>query len=347
MMAVYKHREPDRVPITDWVWESTVARWHQEGMPEDISWERYFGLDDIVQILIDTSPRFPAEVLEVSDSYTIERDAWGVTKKNFRPVSSTFQHLDHVVQDPDTWQIAKERMTPTSDRIDWQTLEQNYASWRQRGAWILVAPWFGYDIVNARMCKTETILTAMAENPEWVIDMCNHGCELTLALLDMLWEQGYTFDELMWFDDMAYRKGLIFSKAMWQRILRPYQKRTVDWAHAHGVKAHLHCCGNVGDLIPELIDLGVDALNPLEVKAGMDPARVKQAYGKDLVLRGGFDIRLWDDPVAVEQNVHDLLPVMMGSGGYIFSSDHSIADNVSLENYRLIVDWVHSVGTYV
>ena len=132
------------------------------------------------------------------------------------------------------------------------------------------APWFGYDIVNARMCNTETILIAMADNPEWVMDMCNHGCDLTMALLGMLWDEGYTFDELMWFDDMAYKKGMLFSKAMWHQILRPYQKRTIDWAHAHGIKAHLHCCGNINALIPELLDLGLDALNPLEVKAGTE-----------------------------------------------------------------------------
>ena len=62
------------------------------------------------------------------------------------------------------------------------------------------------------MCGTENILYAMADDPAWPMDMFNHGCDLTLALLDMIWDEGYTFDELMWFDDMAYRGGMIFSK---------------------------------------------------------------------------------------------------------------------------------------
>ena len=346
MTRVYQHKEPDRVPIAGGPWASTLARWRREGLPNDVNWDRYFDIDRFVAIAIDTSPRFEAKVIEETDTYVIERDSWGMTKRNFKPVSSTFEHLDHMVRDPRTWQEAKQRMTPTRDRIDWQALQENHKVWREQGAWIVVAPWFGYDIVNARMCNTETILTAMADDPAWVMDMCNHGCDLTLALLDMLWDEGYTFDELMWFDDMAYKKGMLFSKAMWHQILRPYQKRTIDWAHAHGIKAHLHCCGNINALIPELLDLGLDALNPMEVKAGMDPAQIKKQYGNDLVLRGGFDIRLWDDVIKIEENIRTLLPVMMDSGGYVFSSDHSIADSVSLDNYGRIVAMAKQVGTY-
>lgn len=153
-----------------------------------------------------------------------------------------------------------------------------------------------------------------------------------------------TFDELMWFDDMAYRNGLLFSKDMWRSIVRSYQKRTIDWAHAHGIRAHLHCCGRITDLIPDLIELGLDALNPMEVKAGMDPIRFKADIGQDLVLRGGFDIQKWSDPRHVEEDIRRILPAMMKSGGYIFSSDHSVADSVGLENYRRIVALVKDLG---
>ena len=346
MTRVYQHREPDRVPITDGPWESTISRWKKEGLPDGVSWDRYFNLDRFGSIAVDTSPRFETMVIEETDTYKIERSRWGITKKNFKPVSSTFQHIDHLVKDPKTWQAAKQRMTPSRDRIDWAYLRKHYPVWRRNGAWISVAPWFGYDIVNARMCNTETILCAMADDPEWVKDMCNHGCDLALALLEMIWEAGYEFDELMWFDDMAYRNGLLFSKDMWRDILMPYQKKTINWAHSHSIKAQLHCCGNINALIPELIELGLDALNPLEVKAGMNPVRVKKTYGKNLVLKGGFDIRNWNHMAKAEEDIRAVLPDMMESGGYVFSSDHSIADSVGLEDYRRIVGLVRDIGSY-
>jgi uroporphyrinogen decarboxylase len=349
MQRVYEHREPDRVPITDYVWKSTLARWRAEGMPDGVEWERYFELDRVITLdnrFLDTSPQFPCQVIEETEDYRIETDTYGVTKKNFKPVSSTPQYLDFTVKNPDAWREAKQRMTPSRDRIDWEILRRNYRSWRNEGAWINVTPWFGYDIVNSRMCGTETVLVAMALDPEWIIDMFNHGCELGLKLLDMIWEEGYPFDELIWCDDMAYKGGMIFSKKMWHEMVKPYQQRTIDWAHAHGIKAHLHCCGNISVLIPELIEIGLDGLDPMEVKAGMDPVAIKRAYGKDLVLKGGSNAANWGDYEAVEAEIKSMLSVMMESGGYVFSSDHSVPDYTSLNTYRRIVEFVKAKGIY-
>ncbi len=350
MTHIYNHQMPDQVPITDWLWESTYWRWLKEGLPTKLEEAvNYLGMDRFVQLnydVIDSSPRFEEYVIEETEDYRIERDRFGITKKNFKPVSATFQHLDHEVKDKDSWLKAKERMTPSRDRINWAYLEQNYPRWRKEGYWIIVAPWFGYDVVNARMCNTETILYAMMDDPDWVADMCNTGCDLSIALLEMMLAEGYDFDEWMWYDDMAYRGGMIFSKKKWREILMPYQKRVIDWTHDHGKKVHLHCCGNINALLPELVELGIDMLNPLEIKAGMDPFAIKRQYGDQLVLRGGFDIQKWHCAEEVEEDIRRKLPVMMEGGGYVFSSDHSVSDLVSLQDYLRIVQLVREVGKY-
>ncbi|NLG49472.1 MAG: hypothetical protein GX552_05100 [Chloroflexi bacterium] len=344
---MYAHREADRVPINDGPWESTILRWRQEGLPAGMDWREYVGADLFVGMGgMDTSPRFPREVIEETDSYIIERDSWGITKKNFKPMRTTPMNIAHAIDGPDSWRRAKERMLPSRDRINWAYLEQNYKRWREQGAWISAGLWFGYDIVNARMVGTETLLLAMADDPEWVMDMLNTLCDLALALVDMVWEAGYHFDELQWPDDMGYRNGLLFSKKMWREMVRPYQQRTIDWAHAHGVKAHLHSCGNIMALVPDLVDLGLDALNPMEIKAGMEPLTIKQQFGDRLLLCGGFDIRNWSDWELAEADLREKLPVLMESGGYIFHSDHSIPDTVSLENYYRIVQLAKEIGRY-
>ncbi|MDI7275516.1 MAG: uroporphyrinogen decarboxylase family protein [Anaerolineae bacterium] len=346
---MFEHREADCVPITDWVWESTYQRWRDEGLPADADLFDYLDLDRIIWLsndVVDTSPRFEKLVIEETDTYRIERNEWGVTLKNFKPVSTTPQDLDFLIKDPDSWREAKERMAPTRDRVNWSLLRQHYRKWREQGAWIALAPWFGFDIVNTRMCGTERTMLALAQEPEWCVDMFNTQLDLAIALMGMMWDEGYTFDELLWFDDMAYRNGMFFSPRMYRELVKPYQQRAVDWAHARGIKAHLHCCGNIAGLIAELIDMGVDALHPLEVKAGMDPVALKSAYGDKLVLHGGFDVRHWSDIEEVEAEIRSVLPAVMESGGYIFSSDHSVPDSVSLENYRRIVQLVREVGRY-
>ena len=346
MKTIYDHREPDRLPIIDGPWGTTVRRWHEEGLPEGVSWIEYFDLDRIGGLSVDTSPRLDHWVIEDTDEYIIERNSWGVTTKNFKHTTSTPQDIDFVIDDPATWAEAKERLTPTDDRIDWKHLKKNYPAMREQNLWISAGAWFGYDIVNARMVGTENVLFGMADDPDWVRDMLDTLCDLALTLFDRVWDAGYTFDEIQWPDDMGYRNGMLFSKEMWADIVRPYQKRTIDWAHARGIKAQIHSCGNIMEIVPELVDLGLDVLNPLEIKAGMDPIGIKQQFGARLSFRGGFDARNWSAWETAEPEIREKLPTLMKGGGYVFASDHSIPDSVSFDTMRRIVELVKDIGTY-
>ena len=104
----------------------------------------------------------------------------------------------------------------------------------------------------------------------------------------------------------------------------------VDWAHNRGIYAHLHSCGNIMGLLPDVIETGVDALNPLEVKAGMDTLKIKKEYGDKLVLHGGINAAQWKNTEAVIDEINEKIPTLKENGGYIFSSDHSIPNDVSL-----------------
>ena len=346
MQRVYDHQEPDRVPIIDSPWGTTLHRWRQEGLPQGVSWVEYFDLDRIGHVSVDTSPRFERRLIEETEEHIIEHNSWGVTTRNFKHSTSTPQDIAFTVHDPDTWAAAKARLTPSDDRIDWDHLARTYPAMREQNLWITAGAWFGYDIVNARMVGTENLLLGMADDPDWVRDMLDTLCDLALTLFDRMWDAGYTFDEIQWPDDMGYRNGLLFSKAMWADMVRPYQQRTIDWAYARGIKAHIHSCGNIMELVPELVDLGLDVLNPLEIKAGMDPVGIKQSHGDRLALRGGFDARNWSAWDTAEAEIQAKLPVLMEGGGYVFASDHSIPDAVSLDTMTRIVRLVKEKGRY-
>jgi uroporphyrinogen decarboxylase len=137
-----------------------------------------------------------------------------------------------------------------------------------------------------------------------------------------------------------------FSLKTYRELLKPVHARAIDWAHSKGMKAHLHSCGDVNPFIPELIEIGLDGLNPLEVKAGMDPVQIKQDRGDDLLLHGGINAVLWDDTEAIEAEMRQVVPALKEDGGYIFSSDHSVPDSVSLENFRHIVGLAKELGAY-
>ena len=343
---MFEHRDADRVPIIDGPWGATIERWRREGMPEDVDFVDFFGLDHVVHIGADNSPRYEAKVVEETDEYVINTTSWGATLKTWKHAASTPEFLDFTIVDPDSWREAKARMTPDRDRVDWDHLKKHYPMWRDRGDWIVAGLWFGFDVTHAWTVGTERLLMAFKTDPEWCTEMFNHYLDVHLALFDMVWDEGYTFDAAMWPDDMGYKHNQFFSVDTYREVLKPVHRRAVDWAHAKGIYAHLHSCGDVRPFIPEYIDIGIDALNPLEVKAGMDPIQLKHTYGDDLVLHGGINAVLWDDVDAITAEMRRVVPVLKQNGGYIFSSDHSVPSSVSLDNFRHIVELAKELGAY-
>jgi uroporphyrinogen decarboxylase len=343
---MYEHRAADRVPVIDSPWAATVERWQHEGMPQDVSFVDFFGLDHVIGIGADNSPRYPVRTIEETEEHVIATSAWGVTMKQWKHAASTPEFLDFTITDRDSWAKAKALMKPDRDRINWKHLEENYRTWRQKGYWLQAHFWFGFDITHAWTVGTERVLYALAEDPEWCVDMFTTELDLHIALFDMIWDAGYTFDAIGWPDDMGYKGHQFFSVPMYRELLKPLHKRAVDWAHAHGIKAHLHSCGDVRPFVPEFLDIGIDALNPLEVKAGMDPIALKKQYGDKLVLHGGINAVLWDQPEAIEAEMRKVLPVVKENGGYIFSSDHSVPSSVGVEDFRRIVALAKKLGAY-
>jgi len=237
-------------------------------------------------------------------------------------------------------------MTPDDDRVPWAYLEENYPMWEAKGYWKRARLWFGFDVTHSYAVGTERFLMSMAENPEWCTDIFNTQLDLSIALLEKVYARGYAFDEVSWDDDMAYKYNQFFSVDMYRRLLKPVHKRAVDWAHSKGAVTHLHSDGDIKPFLPELIEIGIDAINPMEVKAGMDPKYVKDNFGHKLLLRGGFDPQDWNNHEKTEAIIRERLPVLMKNGGYIFASDHSIPDSVGLEDYRFVVNLAKEVGRY-
>lgn len=266
--------------------------------------------------------------------------------KHFKEEDSTPEFLDFTVVDEDNWQKAKARMTLDDDRIPWQMLRDNYDKWRVEGRWIRAMFWFGFDVTHSWMMGTENMLIALMEEPELVEDMFATYLDRSEKLFQRIWDAGYRFDELFWYDDMGYKGTTFFSPNMYRNLLQPYHTRAVKWAHDKGIVAQLHSCGDVHTLLPDIVATDVDALNPLEVKAGMDAIQIKKDWGDKLTLRGGINAVLWNDTDKIIEEINHKVPILKENGGFIFSSDHSIPNSVSLENMKRIVEEVKRVGRY-
>lgn len=343
---MYEHKEADRVAIVDVPWNATIERWQEQGMPVGVDFSEYFDIDRIPKIEVDNSPRFEVKIIEETEDYIVHTTAWGSTFRDWKHKGSTPECIGYKIISPDEWRKAKERMVPTGDRIPWDFIKANYKRWKENGYWIRGRLFFGFDVAQSYTVGTERFLIALIEEPEWCAEMFNHYLDVSLALQDMVWDAGYEFDEISWDDDLAYKLTQFFSVKTYRELLKPVHRRAVEWAHKKGIKAHMHSCGEITPFIPEFIDIGLDGLNPLEVKAGIEPMEIKRRYGKDILLRGGNNAALWDDFEAAEAEIRRILPAMKESGGYIFASDHSIPDSVKLDTYKKIVDLAKEIGKY-
>ena len=346
LTRMYAHKEADRVPITDGPWGSTIERWRKEGMPKDMDFADYFGLDKLRAIHADNSPRYPEQTIEETEEYRVWKTKWGATLKTWKHSGGVPEFLDFTIVSPDTWADAKKRMTPDRDRIDWENLKKNYKKWRDNGDWVTTYFWFGFDVTHSWTVGTERLLMALITDPEWCVDMFNHFLDVDIALYEMVWDAGYKFDEVHWPDDMGYKGHQFFSLKMYRELLKPVHKRACDWAHSKGIKTRLHSCGDVRPMIPDLIEIGIDMLNPLEVKAGMDPIVLKKQYGDKLAFHGGLNAVLYETPEKMWEEMKRVVPVMKKNGGYMLSSDHSVPQNVSLEEFRQFVELGKKLGSY-
>lgn len=343
---MFNHQEADRVPINDGPWSSTFERWVSEGYPRGVPLHEYFDYDHVESISIDTSPRYPTSVVEETDDYIITKTSYGATIKNWKKHGGVPEFLDFTIVDPESWAEARKRMAPTEDRLPWKALQSNYQKWRDQGAWISAQFWFGFDVTHSWAVGTDRVLIALIEDPDWVSDMFNHYLDMDLELFSKVWDAGYRFDEIHWPDDMGYRQHQFFSVDTYREVLKPVHKRACDWAHERGVAVRMHSCGDIRPFVPELIEIGVDMLNPLEVKAGMNPPELKQKYGDQLAFHGGLNAALFPEPERLYAQMEEFVPVMKQGGGYWLSSDHSVPDSVSLDDFTKFVALGKKLGSY-
>jgi uroporphyrinogen decarboxylase len=345
MLRTYKRQEIDRVPMFDKAWKGTRRRWKNEGI--EGWWEDYFGFDHLTQVRPDNSPRFETKVLEETDRYRIVTTPWGATQKQFKEMDSTPETLDFYYCDSDRWEEAKAKMLQHhEDRIPWEKLKQNAPIWEKEGRFRQLVVWHGFDVAHSGMIGTENVLIGMYEEPEWIKDVIETYLTTSLDLCQRILDAGYQFDGIFWYDDMGYKNTPFFSPEMYREIVKPFHKRAVDWAHERGLVTELHSCGFIEPLIPDILDTGVEMLNPLEIKAGMDPFKLKKLYGDKLAFHGGINAQLWDNIELVKSEMERIIPAMKEGGGYVFASDHSIPNSVSFENMKEIARLAHELGKY-
>lgn len=176
--------------------------------------------------------------------------------------------------------------------------------------------------------------------PEYIMDRI---LEVHLANLEAVLKiAGDKLDMVYTYDDVATQNSLMISPDSWRNLIKPRHQKILDLVHRYNKTAMYHCDGAIAPLIPELIDIGVDVLNPVQPDSkGMEPAGLKEKYGAKITFHGGVDIIKTLPRGTVEQvqkEVQARVQVLGAGGGYIMCSSHHIQPDTPLENVLAMYD---------
>lgn len=193
--------------------------------------------------------------------------------------------------------------------------------------------------------RNDNFLMLLAGNPKRAHEFLDRITAMHMGNLDrFLGAVGPFIDVIVFGDDLGMQSGPQVSPAMYREFFQPRErlmwKRAKELAPA---KIMLHCCGGVRELLPGLIDAGLEAINPVQITCkGMDAGRLKADFGDRLTFWGGGcdtrEILSHGTPAQVRQHVRQQVEIMRPGGGFVFQQVHNIMADVPPENIVAMYD---------
>jgi uroporphyrinogen decarboxylase len=192
-----------------------------------------------------------------------------------------------------------------------------------------------------------------AARPAWVERLMDALLEVHVEFWDaMLDEMGEALDVALMTEDLGTQTGLMISPAQFRRLVKPRIGTLIASikSRSPSTRVLLHSCGAIAPIIGDLVDIGVDILNPLQPgAAGMDARKIKSTYGSDLSFHGAIDIQqvlCRSEPEAVRGAVREMIEILGVGGGYVVAPAHCIQPDVPPENILALVQAVREYASY-
>jgi len=307
----------DRLPAIEtfgW-WDQTLARWHGEGLPKELSGHAevsaHLGLD--CHQIVWVGPLGHVDIPE----------RLGRPQGRIRNLD---EYLRVVAPEMDEIRLDRDALTQAAEA-------------QARGEVFVTLELFGFFWFPRRLMDMEPFLMAFYDHPELV-----HRINADLVRFnERVMEQvcGICVPDLVTFaEDMSYNNGPLISKDCFEGFMAPYYRQLLPELRRRGVLAFVDSDGDVTDLIDWLVEVGVEGLVPLERVAGTDLAAIRRKHPRFRMI-GGFDKTVMHrGETAMRTAFEGLLPVMR-SGGYLPGCDHQTPPEVSLNDFRLYVSLLH------
>jgi hypothetical protein len=345
-------------------WVGAVRRWYEEGLPKtypppegmgeadnwrgsgmgwrdeidrDYDVNQHFDMDSgvrRVKVNHYFCPAFEPEVLEDHGDWVLEREANGIIQRRLKDTSSLPSLVHGPVQTRDDWERLKaERLNPSLEGRLPNNWEEVAEAHRNRTYPLAVMGMQGFFGTPRNLLGAEQVLYALHDSPELIEDMNSYMCDFWMAIYEPI-VRDLKPDWVQMWEDMSYRSGMLISPEHFRRFMMPYYRKLTGFFRDLGVKhVTVDSDGDCWELIPLLMEGGVTGLLPMEVQAGMDIVKVREAFPR-FQMMGGMDKRaLAQGEEAIDAELEAKLPQVLERGGCIPYVDHLVPSNVSFANF--------------
>ncbi len=347
ILAILNREPVDRMPVDLWHTPEIVALLCRHlGVEDEFSMWRALGLDKIVWNFMNyISPSGESAGSQVGAQSVGNRTQWGVPVKDMQAGEAVYQEsaaFPLLGYTPDT--VDAYPFWPNPDFFDYDAAD---ALARREGQnFAVIGPWVSFFEIYCQLRGIEQGLMDLALEPELVEVTLDRIEAIQTEMMHRYFKRSAGVTDLAFIsDDIGGQNGLLLSPRMWRKHLQPRLKRWCDLVHSYDVKVFYHTDGGVGPLIPELLDCGIDVLNPIQHACpGMDTAELKRKYGDRVIFHGGIDnqqvLPFGSVDDVREETLRCLETLGAGREGYIVCSCHNVQPGTPLENILTMVETV-------
>ncbi len=361
-------RNGDPYDFYPWIWLETIERWQKEGLPKEAHPLRVVSLgQDRTEYLpiynltrcgrpyfnppyyVSIVPWYRRTVLEDAEETQVVRDEDGIVYRISKTVPGTLpQYLEYPVRDRKTWREYKKLLDPHTpqrwpagwERIDLTSTMYDHdprlhgRPWNERDFPLGMASLSLMGLPRNFM-GLENYSLALYEDRALVEEIAEHMLWWNLEMAKRVFSAGIRLDFCYLWEDICYKNGPLFSPRMMREIMVPRWKTFTEFLRQHGVPVILvDCDGNVDELLPLVLEGGLNALLPFEVAAGNDILEARKRYGRNLILFGGLDKRaLAGSRQAIDAELERVARPLLAQGGYFPMLDHYAPPDIPFENY--------------
>ena len=340
VMAAFAHEEPDRVPTWCGATEGFWAKAKQATGLDNEGLRLRFG-DDFRRVWARyAGPPMPlGQGVAYRTVFGIDRHGMGYGQPMHHPLAcATLKEIHDYAWPNAAW------TDPSALRAEAEHYHGECA--------ILGGDWspFWHDAID--LLGMENLYINMYEAPELVDAVMQHVVDYYAASSQRIFDAaGDVIDVFFIGNDFGSQTGPLLSEDLFRRFLLPHLARLIDLGHAYRLKVMLHCCGGFVELIPAMIEAGLDGVHAIQPCCrGMDLRTLKAEFGAKILFNGCIDsqhVLIEGNPASVRKGTREVLEIMKPGGGFIAGASHdSILEETPVENVLAMFDAIREFGGY-